>query len=55
MFERRKQFDKWRADRAAESVFQYKRDAMLRDKQTLSLVNRRQQEDVKHSKKIKTR
>lgn len=50
--QRKSQYDKWRADRASEQVFQYRHDAMLRNDADTAVV--KQEKENKYTRRIKT-
>ena len=51
--QRKRQYDSWRADKASERVFQFKKDNMMRNTEDQALVE--QEKEHKFTRKIKTR
>ncbi|KAF6023638.1 DNAJC28 [Bugula neritina] len=50
--QRRKQYDSWRADKASERVFQFRKDGMLRDPDSKEVV--RKEDESGFTRKIRT-
>ena len=51
--QRKRQYDSWRADKASERVFQFKKDNLMRNTEDQALVE--QEKEHKFTRKIKTR